>query len=73
MFLCGKEIIHHNIVDDMMFKNEVTYKPQCTSENLARETNMLVVVTIRFVKDAKDHVDVQSINVYHKNRLIKPL
>nr|GFC25838.1 protein microrchidia 7 [Tanacetum cinerariifolium] len=28
-------------------------------------------VTFGFVKDAKDHIDVQGFNVYHKNRLIK--
>lgn len=32
---------------------------------------MLAVVTMGFVKDAKDHIDVQGFNVYHKNRLIK--
>ena len=32
---------------------------------------MVAVVTVGFVKDAKDHVDVQGFNVYHKNRLIK--
>eukprot|EP00262_Sarcandra_glabra_P003087 TRINITY_DN13544_c0_g2_i1.p1 TRINITY_DN13544_c0_g2~~TRINITY_DN13544_c0_g2_i1.p1 ORF type:complete len:389 (-),score=74.98 TRINITY_DN13544_c0_g2_i1:279-1406(-) len=33
---------------------------------------MVAIVTIGFVKDAKDHIDVQGFNVYHKNRLIKP-
>jgi hypothetical protein len=28
-------------------------------------------VIIGFVKDAKDHVNIQGFNVYHKNRLIK--
>ena len=32
---------------------------------------MVAMVTLGFVKDAKDHVDVQGFNVYHKNRLIK--
>ncbi|KAK1307410.1 hypothetical protein QJS10_CPA10g01504 [Acorus calamus] len=32
---------------------------------------IFAVVTIGFVKDAKDHIDVQGFNVYHKNRLIK--
>lgn len=32
---------------------------------------MVAVVTIGFVKDAKHHIDVQGFNVYHKNRLIK--
>ncbi|URD78760.1 Histidine kinase-, DNA gyrase B-, and HSP90-like ATPase [Musa troglodytarum] len=62
MILRGKEVEHHNIVNDMMLKQEVTYKPQSVAE----------VVTIGFVKDAKDHIDVQGFNVYHKNRLIKP-
>lgn len=34
---------------------------------------MMAVVTIGFVKDAKDHVNLQGFNVYHKNRLIKVL
>lgn len=32
---------------------------------------MMAVVTIGFVKDAKDHINIQGFNVYHKNRLIK--
>ncbi|XP_078447322.1 histidine kinase-, DNA gyrase B-, and HSP90-like ATPase family protein [Wolffia australiana] len=72
MFLRGKEIVHHSIVDDMMFKEEVTYKPQGTNEGIPRDIHLLAIVTIGFVKDAKDHVDVQGFNVYHKNRLIKP-
>ncbi|KAK1310161.1 hypothetical protein QJS10_CPA08g01257 [Acorus calamus] len=28
---------------------------------------IFAVVTIGFVKDAKDHIDVQGFNVYHKN------
>ncbi|KAK1305989.1 Metal tolerance protein 2 [Acorus calamus] len=32
---------------------------------------IFAVVTIGFVKDAKDHIDVQGFNAYHKNRLIK--
>jgi hypothetical protein len=34
---------------------------------------MVATVTLGFVKDAKEHVDVQGFNVYHKNRLIKVL
>ncbi|KAK9090062.1 hypothetical protein Sjap_023239 [Stephania japonica] len=44
IILRGKNIEHHNIVEDMMLAQE----------------------------DAKDHIDVQGFNVYHKNRLIKP-
>lgn len=32
---------------------------------------MCVVVNLGFAKDAKDHIDIQGFNVYHKNRLIK--
>jgi hypothetical protein len=32
---------------------------------------MVANVIIGFVKDAKDHVNIQGFNVYHKNRLIK--
>jgi hypothetical protein len=31
----------------------------------------VAVVTIGFVKDAKDHVNIQGFNIYHKNPLIK--
>ncbi|KAK1425929.1 hypothetical protein QVD17_21294 [Tagetes erecta] len=56
VILRGKDVNHHNIIDDMM----LTEKPMSTE------------VTLGFVKDAKDHIDVQGFNVYHKNRLIKP-
>lgn len=32
---------------------------------------MQAFVTMGFVKDAQDHMDIQGFNVYHKNRLIK--
>ena len=32
---------------------------------------IMAILIIGFVKDAKEHVDVQGFNVYHKNRLIK--
>ncbi|KAI5077898.1 hypothetical protein GOP47_0007722 [Adiantum capillus-veneris] len=72
MTLRGREVEYHNLVNDLMFTQEQTYKPQGGSENFQREKQMLAVVTIGFVKDAKDHIDVQGFNVYHKNRLIKP-
>jgi len=34
---------------------------------------MAAKVTIGFVKDARQHIDIQGFNVYHKNRLIKVL
>ncbi|XP_042432285.1 protein MICRORCHIDIA 7-like [Zingiber officinale] len=72
MILRGKDIEHHNIVNDMMMKQEVTYRPQSVSAVFPKDPNMIAVVTVGFVKDAKHHMDVQGFNVYHKNRLIKP-
>ncbi|XP_030542338.1 protein MICRORCHIDIA 7-like isoform X2 [Rhodamnia argentea] len=71
MILRGKDIEHHNIVNDMMLSQEVTYRPQPGADGVYKDT-MTAVVTIGFVKDAKHHIDVQGFNVYHKNRLIKP-
>lgn len=71
MILRGKEIEHHNIVNDMMLTQEITYRPQC-ADGAPKDPNYVAVVTMGFVKDAKDHIDVQGFNVYHKNRLIKP-
>ncbi|XP_039133369.1 protein MICRORCHIDIA 7-like [Dioscorea cayenensis subsp. rotundata] len=72
MILRGKEIEHHNIVTDMMMKEEVTYRPQPSADGVHKDPNMVAVVTMGFVKDAEHHIDVQGFNVYHKNRLIKP-
>ncbi|KAM0891916.1 hypothetical protein ACQ4PT_026086 [Festuca glaucescens] len=71
MILRGKEIEHHNIINDMMLKNQVTYKP-VMSNGYPNDTEMVANVIIGFVKDAKHHVPIQGFNVYHRNRLIKP-
>lgn len=72
IILRGRDVDHHNIVNDMMMTQEVTYRPQPVADGVPRDLNMVAVVTIGFVKDAKAHIDVQGFNVYHKNRLIKP-
>ncbi|PWA76888.1 histidine kinase-like ATPase, C-terminal domain-containing protein [Artemisia annua] len=72
MILRGKDVEHHNIINDMMLTNEVTYRPQPGLEGIPKDSNMVAIVTVGFVKDAKSHIDVQGFNVYHKNRLIKP-
>ncbi|KAL5552530.1 hypothetical protein UlMin_039931 [Ulmus minor] len=68
----GKDVKHHNIVDDMMLTELMTYKPMLVQEGKPKGSPVVVDVTIGFVKDAKHHIDVQGFNVYHKNRLIKP-
>ncbi|KAL6280855.1 hypothetical protein ACE6H2_017736 [Prunus campanulata] len=72
IILRGKDVEHHNIVNDMMMSQQVTYRPQPGADGIPKDSNMVAVVTIGFVKDAKHHIDVQGFNVYHKNRLIKP-
>ncbi|KAJ0039310.1 hypothetical protein Pint_23772 [Pistacia integerrima] len=72
IILCGKDVLHHNIINDMMLTKEITYKPLHLPERAPRDLNMVATVTIGFVKDARHHIDVQGFNVYHKNRLIKP-
>ncbi|MCL7034563.1 hypothetical protein MKW94_010590 [Papaver nudicaule] len=64
--LRGKDVVHHNIVSDMSRIEDIKYKPK--GEN----ADMGVVGKMGFHKDAKDHLDIQGFNVYHRNRLIKP-
>ncbi|KAF8051313.1 hypothetical protein N665_1747s0005 [Sinapis alba] len=72
IILRGRDVEHHNIVNDMMHTDQITYRPKDGPGGQSNFANMSAVVTIGFVKDAKHHVDVQGFNVYHKNRLIKP-
>ncbi|KAL3631725.1 hypothetical protein CASFOL_024709 [Castilleja foliolosa] len=72
IILRGEDVEHHNIVNDMMMSQEVTYRPQPGADGIPKDSNIVAVVTVGFVKDAKAHIDVQGFNVYHKNRLIKP-
>ncbi|RLN25607.1 hypothetical protein C2845_PM07G12310 [Panicum miliaceum] len=64
--LRGCDVEPHNIVNDLMYRECVLYKPQ-----IAGLTEPSVITTIGFVKGAPD-IDVQGFNVYHKNRLISP-
>ncbi|PSR95958.1 Protein MICRORCHIDIA like [Actinidia chinensis var. chinensis] len=72
IILRGKDVAHHNVVNDMMMTKEITYRPQPGTDGLPKDSNVFAVGTIGFVKEAKYHVDIQGFNVYHKNRLIKP-
>ncbi|GMI99719.1 hypothetical protein like AT5G50780 [Hibiscus trionum] len=72
MVLRGKDIEHHNIVNDMMLTTKIVYRPQIVPGKAPISSDMVATVTIGFVKDARYHIDIQGFNVYHKNRLIKP-
>lgn len=74
----GVDVGHHYLVDDLMIVETHSYKPWRTSgagdevDDEPRQVHVKAVVTLGFVKDAKEHEDVQGFNIYHKNRLIKP-
>lgn len=40
MILRGKEIEHHNIIDDMMMKTEVIYRPQTFAYGPSKDPNV---------------------------------
>ncbi|XP_024385499.1 protein MICRORCHIDIA 7 isoform X1 [Physcomitrium patens] len=70
IILRGQDVPHHNLADDLMYTQELSYKPQGFESS--RDVKMVATVVMGFIKDAKEHVDVQGFSVYHKNRLIKP-
>ncbi|KAK8344101.1 hypothetical protein V6Z11_A07G056900 [Gossypium hirsutum] len=72
IILRGKDVEHHDIVNDMMLTDRVTYRPIPSAEGAPKDLHLSAMVIIGFVKDAKHHIDVQGFNVYHKNRLVKP-
>ncbi|KAH1131408.1 hypothetical protein J1N35_002786 [Gossypium stocksii] len=72
IILRGKDVEHHDIVNDMMLTSRVTYRPNPSAEGAPKDLHLSAMVIIGFVKDAKHHIDVQGFNVYHKNRLVKP-
>ncbi|TYG60312.1 hypothetical protein ES288_D07G058800v1 [Gossypium darwinii] len=72
IILRGKDVEHHDIVNDMMLTDRVTYRPNPSAEGAPKDLHLSAMVIIGFVKDAKHHIDVQGFNVYHKNRLVKP-
>ncbi|XVF49568.1 hypothetical protein PTKIN_Ptkin04bG0022900 [Pterospermum kingtungense] len=72
IILRGKDVEHHNIVNDMMLTETISYRPNPIAEGVPKDLNLSALVIVGFVKDAKYHIDVQGFNVYHKNRLIKP-
>ncbi|GAA0152285.1 hypothetical protein LIER_10800 [Lithospermum erythrorhizon] len=72
IILRKQDVVHHSIVNDMMYCEEITYRPAPVQDEPQKDRNIFANVTVGFVKDAKYHIDIQGFNVYHKNRLIKP-
>ncbi|CAI9777304.1 unnamed protein product [Fraxinus pennsylvanica] len=70
IILRGKDVEHHNIVNDMMMPQEVTYNPQPGTDGVPKDANMVASISIGCVKDAKAHIDVQGFNVCWKPILL---
>ncbi|KVH98126.1 hypothetical protein Ccrd_023660 [Cynara cardunculus var. scolymus] len=43
MILRGKDVQHHNIVNDMMMTNEVTYRPQPGVDGVPKDSNVMLI------------------------------
>ena len=44
IILRGQEVQHHNLVDDLMYAQELTYRPQNGADHVSRETDVSVIV-----------------------------
>ncbi|XP_071710207.1 protein MICRORCHIDIA 2-like [Rutidosis leptorrhynchoides] len=66
IFLRGKPIEQFSMIDDLKYRQVVTYRPQVSSLNEA-----VAETTLGFIKEAPS-LSVNGFNVYHKNRLIRP-
>ena len=44
IILRGQEVQHHNLVDDLMYAQELTYRPQSGADHVSRETDVSVIV-----------------------------
>ena len=40
ILLRGQEVHHHNLVDDLMYTQELTYRPQSGADHVTRETDV---------------------------------
>lgn len=43
IILRGKDVERHNIVNDMMFTQEVTYRPQPGADGVPKDTNVMLL------------------------------
>ncbi|XP_039162400.1 protein MICRORCHIDIA 6 [Eucalyptus grandis] len=64
--LCGQNVEHHNIADDLKYIEYILYRPQS-----AGFVEGEVVTTVGFLKEAPN-LNIHGFNVYYKNRLILP-
>ncbi|KAI3836627.1 hypothetical protein MKW92_014975 [Papaver armeniacum] len=70
IILRGKDVVHHNLVDDMTKQQNISYKPTGV-DSAEVNANKGVLGKMGFHRDAEAHLDIHGFNVYHRNRLIK--
>lgn len=47
IILRGKDVLHHNIVNDMMLSQEVTYRPQSgAADGIIKDSNVLCLLNV---------------------------
>lgn len=72
IILRGNVVEHHNIVDDLKYRQILRYRPQDKAkEKEFPHKDVSVLTTVGFTKEAP-MVNVHGYNIYHKNRLIMP-
>lgn len=42
MIMRGKDVEHHNVVNDMMMSEEVTYRPQPGADGVPKNTDVII-------------------------------
>ena len=42
IILRGKDVEHHDVVNDMMMTEEVTYRPQSGADGLPKDINVII-------------------------------
>lgn len=45
IILRGKDVVHHNLVNDLMFTQEHTYKPHGGGDHVQKESNVSCLFT----------------------------
>lgn len=45
IILRGKDVEHHNLVNDMMMAQEITYRPQTTADAVPKDLNVILLRT----------------------------
>ncbi|XP_021715969.1 protein MICRORCHIDIA 7-like [Chenopodium quinoa] len=69
IILRGQDVMHHELVNDMIPSKHVSYRPMPITNGTVKDSashleNMQALVTLEFMKDARDHMDIQGFNPF---------